>query len=68
MWWIIGAIVIAVIIILIRCANRDVQSGYRPSDSRPSGTSEPDREENSGPDEDYDECRCSSPGGACCWK
>lgn len=45
MWWIVGIIVIAVIIIMIKWANREVRTNYRPAGSLSSSINESDQDD-----------------------
>lgn len=64
MWYIIGAVVLVIVIVVIVASSGSVSAKPSVPDS-PSVAEEPKEEATN---DDYDECRCGSPGGSCCWK
>ncbi len=61
-WWIIIALGVLAVIIYA-CTSSKYGTQGTSSDS----TREVPNDDQ-GQDDDYDECRCSTPGGSCCWK
>lgn len=60
-WTIAGLIVIGIVALCIWASK---QGSTNPSSSNSTPVSPGFDYE----DDDFDECRCSTPGGACCWK
>jgi len=77
MWQIFVAIVVAIVLLMVvaiivraRKASKPLSEESLTNDSSNVTPEEPapDEYESTSSYDDSDECRCSAPGGSCCWK
>lgn len=72
MWQVFSAIVLAIVLVAIVAIIR-ARKATRPISNEPivddsSNVTETPTYEFTNSYDDVDDCRCSAPGGACCWK
>jgi flagellar biosynthesis/type III secretory pathway M-ring protein FliF/YscJ len=75
MWQVFVAIVVAIVLFVIaaiivraRKASKPLPEESLVNDSSSATQEEPASYESTSSYDDSDECRCSAPGGSCCWK